>query len=132
MTSPVAPRRERLAHRLREVRESTGLSGRRFAEEKLGWPQSKVSRIETGVQIPSDEDVQAWVQAADAPPDVATALFDMLAAVQAEYLASRDLIRRGEYVTRQSVLADLEARAARFAEYQPALVPGLAQTAAYA
>lgn len=132
MTSPVAPRRERLAHRLREVRETTGLSGRRFAEEKLGWPQSKVSRIETGVQMPTDQDVQAWVQAANAPPDVAEILFDMLAAVQAEYLATRDLIRRGDYVTRQTVLAELETRAARFAEYQPALIPGLAQTAAYA
>lgn len=132
MMGTVAPRRERLAHRLREVRESTGLSGRRFAEEKLGWPQSKVSRIETGAQMPSDEDVQAWAQAAGAAPDVATALFDMLAAVKAEYLATRDLIRRGEYVTRQSVLAELESCATRFAEYQPSLIPGLAQTAAYA
>ncbi|MBV8994544.1 MAG: hypothetical protein JO287_12800 [Pseudonocardiales bacterium] len=56
----------------------------------------------------------------------------MLAAVQTEYVATRDRIRRGDYVTRQSVLAELETRAARFAEYQPALIPGLAQTAAYA
>jgi hypothetical protein len=72
------------------------------------------------------------VHAADASPNVAEVLLDMLAAVQAEYLATRDLIQRGEYVTRQSVLAELETRAARFAEYQPALIPGLAQTAAYA
>lgn len=132
MTSPVAPRRERLARQLRKVREATGLSGRRFAEERLGWPQSKVSRIETGIQMPTEEDLQAWVQAANASPNVAEVLLDMLAAVQAEYLATRDLIQRGEYVTRQSVLAELETRAARFAEYQPALIPGLAQTAAYA
>lgn len=132
MTNPVAPRREGLARQLRKVREVTGLSGRRFAEERLGWPQSKVSRIETGIQMPTEEDLQAWVQAADASSNVAEVLLDMLAAVQAEYLATRDLIQRGEYVTRQSVLAELETRAARFAEYQPALIPGLAQTAAYA
>lgn len=126
------PRRERLAHRLREIRAATSLSGKRFAANRLGWPQSKVSRIETGTQIPSEEDLRAWLDAAEVPPDVAADLWDLHSAVHAEYTATRDLIRRGEFVSRQTVLAELEARATRVAEYQPAFIPGLVQTAAYA
>lgn len=132
MTGPTNPRRERLGHRLRDLRVATGLSGTRFAESKLGWPQSKVSRIETGMQIPSEDDLRAWLQAAEAASDVATGLFDLLAAVHAEYTATRDLVRRGQLASRQAVLAELETHATRFAEYQPAFVPGLVQTTAYA
>lgn len=96
---------------------ATGLSGTRFAEGKLGWPQSKVSRIETGMQIPSEDDLRAWLQAAGAASEVAAGLFDLLAAVQAEYTATRDLIRHGRLASRQAVLAELETRATRFAEY---------------
>lgn len=132
MTGPGNPRRERLGQRLRGLRVATGLSGARFAASKLGWPQSKVSRIETGMQIPSEDDLRAWLRAAGAASEVAAGLFDLLAAVHAEYTATRDLVHRGQLASRQAVLAELETRAARFAEYQPAFIPGLVQTAAYA
>ena len=52
------PDRVRLATRLRELRAATGLSGNRFAQ-RIGWVQSRVSKLETGVQIPTEADIAA-------------------------------------------------------------------------
>lgn len=45
-------RRGGLANRLRVARIETGISGAAFARA-LGWQQSKVSRLETGVTVPA-------------------------------------------------------------------------------
>lgn len=45
------PERLKLAASLRAVREGTGQSGTRFAQ-RLGWQQSRVSRLETGKIFP--------------------------------------------------------------------------------
>jgi transcriptional regulator with XRE-family HTH domain len=50
------------------LRESTGLSGTAFSRQ-LGWVQSKVSKIETGAQTPSVEDIRRWAAAARADLD---------------------------------------------------------------
>lgn len=127
----VSPRRARLAARLRELRARRFPSGTAFARE-LGWVQPKVSRLETGVQLPSPEDLRLWVSHTDAEAE-ADALFDLLAAARVEYTAIADLLRaEGGLAGRQAQIAAMEAAATRIGEYQPALVPGLLQTAAYA
>ena len=50
--------RGRLAEALKALRVGAGLSGARLAE-MLGWQQSKVSKIETRKQLPSEDDIAA-------------------------------------------------------------------------
>ncbi|MEU3523708.1 helix-turn-helix transcriptional regulator [Streptomyces sp. NPDC038707] len=57
--------REELGRRLRELRiESPDgrLTGSQLAQ-RLGWPQSKVSKLENGRQTPTDDDLRAWADA---------------------------------------------------------------------
>ncbi|MFS4107380.1 helix-turn-helix domain-containing protein [Streptomyces sp. PD-S100-1] len=57
--------RAELGRRLRELRVESPdgrLTGTALAE-RLGWPQSKVSKLENGRQTPTDEDLRAWADA---------------------------------------------------------------------
>ncbi|GGZ63707.1 transcriptional regulator [Streptomyces inusitatus] len=61
--------REDLGRRLRELR-SKSPNGRltgTFLARRLGWPQSKVSKLENGRQTPTAEDLRAWVDATGYP-----------------------------------------------------------------
>ena len=51
----------------------------------LGWQQSKVSKIETRKQLPSEEDISAWVGAADGSPETASELLAVLRGARVEY-----------------------------------------------
>jgi transcriptional regulator with XRE-family HTH domain len=63
MTTPACQRgRGRLTEALKVLRVGAGLSGARLAEMP-GWQQSKVSKIETRKQLPSEDDIAAWVGA---------------------------------------------------------------------
>ena len=74
MTTPAYQReRRRLAEALKALRAGAGLSGARLSE-MLGWQQSKVSKIETRKQLPSEEDIAAWVGAAGGSPETASEL----------------------------------------------------------
>ncbi|MFE9412591.1 helix-turn-helix domain-containing protein [Streptomyces sp. NPDC006704] len=48
-----------LGARLRELRPERGCTGRELASE-LGWPQSKVSKLETGRQTATADGLQTW------------------------------------------------------------------------
>ncbi|MFG3010282.1 helix-turn-helix domain-containing protein [Streptomyces cinerochromogenes] len=61
--------RAELGRRLRELRvESPAgrLTGTELAQ-RLGWPQSKVSKLENGRQIPTVDDLRAWAEAVGQP-----------------------------------------------------------------
>jgi len=125
------PRRARLAARLREVRAAAFPSGNAFAAA-VGWVQSRVSKLETGAQLPTEEDIRAWVTTTGAGDAVADELLALLSEARVEYVNARDVQRRGGLAERQAQLGSLEAQATRLAEYQPTLIPGLVQTAEYA
>ena len=128
----LSPRRARLAARLRTVRAAASTSGNRFAAD-LGWQQSRVSKLETGRQLPTEADIRHWVAAAGSGTDVVAELLELLAAARIEYVTHRDDARRGGGLAAvQAEVAALEARVTRVAEWQPAMVPGLVQTAEYA
>lgn len=51
-------------------------AGNRFAAERISWPQSRVSRLETGSQLPTEDDVRTWVAAAGAPSEAVAELLE--------------------------------------------------------
>ncbi|MEV5933826.1 helix-turn-helix transcriptional regulator [Streptomyces sp. NPDC052079] len=57
--------REELGRRLRELRVEGPfgrLTGTQLAQ-RLGWQQSKISKLENGRQTPTDDDLRAWAEA---------------------------------------------------------------------
>lgn len=132
MAPKIGPKRKRLATRLRELRAVEHASGSALAK-KLGWIQSRVSKLETGVQLPTAEDLDAWTAATGAGGEARAELTELLAAARLEYRSWQDAWQRpGAIATGQDEIAAEESAATRIAEFQPALVPGLAQTPAYA
>ena len=126
------PQRVRLAARLRALRTAAFPSGNQFARH-IGWAQSKVSKLETGAQRPSEDDVREWVRATDHGADVEAEVLAMATAARFEYSTVRDDVRRGGGIAAAQVqIAGLESAATHIAEYQPIMLPGLVQTAAYA
>jgi len=98
---------------------------------RTGWVQPKVSRLETGAQLPSEDDVRTWVRHTGASDEQTEALIDMLAAARVEYTPTTDLLRRGVLALRQAHIGAMEAAATRIGEYQPAFLPGLVQIPTY-
>lgn len=128
--SPRTALRTQLAARLRELRVSARLSGEHLAGQ-LRWSQSKVSKIETGKTRPSADDVRAWGAATDASPEVIEALVELAQQVHVEAVSWRVSHRDG-LTQRQHEVKELEAASTMVRSFQPAVVPGLLQTAEYA
>lgn len=95
-----------------------------------GWRQPKVSRIENGLQLPTEAEVVAWAKAVRADP---SPLLALRVKASAEYAAFKDhIVEAGGPVTWQDELGALESSCTTLlAEYQPALMPGLLQTPAF-
>jgi len=122
--------RRRLAETLKSLRAGAGLSGARLSQV-LGWPQSKVSKIETLKQLPTESDITAWAEATGAAPRTAE-LLERLRDARIEYAGWKDAFRSSGAAGAQADLLAIERQSARIAEFQPAMIPGLLQTADYA
>lgn len=105
------------------------MSGQALADQ-LGWPQSKVSKIETGRQAPTEADLQAWT-GATAHPDAWPDLVASLRTLETMYAEWRRQLRAGMR-TRQQSIGDIEASASVIRSFQTMFVPGLLQTPDYA
>lgn len=123
-------RRQAFGEGLRALRIRAALSGRELAES-LSTSQSKVSKIETGRQTPTDEDVIAWCQAVDAPDAVVAELLAELTELRVEQLDWQRQLRSG-HADRQQQISYLESVAATIRIVEIIAVPGLLQTADYA
>jgi len=122
----------RLAGQLKTLREAAGLSGNRLAKQ-LGWAQSKVSRIENAKQLPTEEDVRLWAQGVEASSSTVEELLGILHSAVVEYTTHQRHYRAvGGAANQQMDVLALEARVTRIGEFQPAMIPGLLQTAEYA
>lgn len=132
MDSPTSSNRALglLGARLRAVREQAGMSGIQLARKLgTGWWQPKVSKIETGRQLPTDAEIAAWAEATGADLGPLLALRDKAAA---QYGAWRDRVSdAGSPTALQSEISALETACVFLAEYQPAMIPGRLQTPAY-
>jgi len=112
------------------LREEARLTGKDLAA-RLGWAQSKVSRLENGKQTATIEDVEAWAQAVHASAEHYDALVAELHGMRYEYAAWTHQLRSGT-ARRQRANLPLEADAALVRVFVPDMVPGLLQTAEYA
>jgi len=117
-------------NRLRRLREDAGLSGKLLAE-RLGWPASKVSRLENGRQTASVADVEAWTNVLGASESLRASLVDDLRSMRVEYASWRRQFRGG-FAPRQRAARLLEDGTTALSVMQTALVPGLLQTGDYA
>jgi transcriptional regulator with XRE-family HTH domain len=120
---------EALGARLREIRKDAGLSARALAVV-TGQHFTRVSKLEHGVQAPSDQDIRDWCRACGAEEQV----LDLMAtarAVQSAYLEFRRQARTGMKRVLGAHTMSLYERIDLFRIYEHNVVPGLFQTAAY-
>ncbi|MER8266552.1 helix-turn-helix transcriptional regulator [Streptomyces griseus] len=118
-----------LGARLRELRIEAGLEGKGVAEV-LGWHRSKVSRLETGKQTPSADDLTAWAQAVGRP-DLAVELKGRLVGLETQYRSWRRQLAGGHRARQELAIAETAATQL-IRGVEVSRIPGLFQTADYA
>jgi transcriptional regulator with XRE-family HTH domain len=130
--APITPQRALLARRLRELRAAVFPSGSALARH-LGWHQTRVSKLEQGNQRPTDDDLRQWAEAVGATTEQLDELYELASAARIEYATFPQRYRQhGGAVAEQETTTHEDAASTRIAEFQPAMIPGLLQTAAYA
>jgi transcriptional regulator with XRE-family HTH domain len=128
-SSSAKQEQEALGVRLRELRKDAGLTARALAAV-TGQHYTRVSKIEHGVQAPSDSDIRDWCRACGADAQ-ASDLLATLRAVESAYLEFRRQSRAGmKRVVGAHTLA-LYERTRLFRIYEHNVIPGLFQTAGY-
>ena len=131
--APVAYQRHRreLAAALRQARRATGLSQSAFAD-RLGWIQTRASKIENGRQFPTEDDIRQWAAAARADGETER-LLGLRAAAEAEYTSFRESYRSaGGAAGHQREIAAIEAQATRIGKFEPVMIPSQLMTAGFA
>jgi transcriptional regulator with XRE-family HTH domain len=127
--SGVEQARAALGIRLRELRKAAGLSGVEMAR-RATWVPAKVSKIETGKQAPSQDDLVAWCDITGSSlvlPDLLATLTN-LESMWAEWKR----ITAGGHARRQQRSVEIEAAARTIRNWEPSIIPGLIQTEDYA
>lgn len=124
-----ASSRLRLAGELRRLRDLSGVSGRELAR-RIAISQSKVSRIETGAVMPSLPEVAAWGTALAVSEETRERLVLLTNSAYSEVQPWREILQAHGHI--QDDVREQEESAQRTRTFQPAVVPGLLQTAEYA
>jgi len=111
------------------LRKGAGLTGRALADG-LGWHFTRVSKIEHGVQPPSDTDIRAWCRVCDSEDQVSD-LLATLRTVESAYLEFRRQARAGMKGVLGGHTVAFYERTKLFRIYEHNVIPGLFQTADY-
>lgn len=120
-----------LAERLRAMRKAAGLTGKELTQQ-TGFGQSKISKLETGRQTPTDDDLRRWADACGASSETTSALLEQRAAlVERQRTWHRRLAGNGQTGV-QRTFVELSHACRTFRNLELVTVPGLAQTPAYA
>ncbi|MER6303159.1 helix-turn-helix transcriptional regulator [Kitasatospora sp. NPDC001539] len=118
-----------LGRRLRELRAEGGLTGRQLAE-RLGWTQSKVSKLETGRQTASHVDLNAWADGVG-KPEAAVELSARLRAFESGHRSWRRQLAAGHKPVQDALTAE-HNRSSTMRAWEGAMIVGILQTADYA
>jgi len=121
--------REALGQWLSQLRREADLNGKELAT-RLGWPGSKVSRIELGKQTASKDDVLAWARAVG-KAEAAGELTARVTALETHYVSHRRMLAQG-HAGLQRAWAAQEQATTHLRVFEMALAPSLLQTADYA
>lgn len=127
MTTDFQQSRAGLGARLRELRGP--VSGREFAA-RLGWTQSKVSKLETGRQTATVVDVRAWAEAAG-QPEAAGELEARVQGLESRTRSWRRQLAAGHRPVQDTLTVEYE-RSTHLRAWEGAMVVGMLQTADYA
>jgi transcriptional regulator with XRE-family HTH domain len=121
-----------LGARLRELRFSCPggrLTGQQLAQ-RLGWPGSKVSKLENGRQTATPEDLRAWADATEQPgacPELAA----RLAGFESRIRSWRRALANGFKPLYEGLSAEID-RTSEIWVWEESVVAGLMQTPEYA
>ncbi|MEV8351725.1 helix-turn-helix transcriptional regulator [Streptomyces niveus] len=132
MSTDFQQARAALGMRLRELRMSRPdgrLTGAEMAR-RLGWPHSKVSKLETGKQTATPEDLYAWAVASD-QPDADPDLQARLRGLESRVRSWRRQLASGHRAVQEAISAE-HARTQTLRIWENCLVAGVFQTADYA
>ncbi|MCX5357529.1 helix-turn-helix transcriptional regulator [Streptomyces sp. NBC_00124] len=127
MTTDFQQAREALGRRLRELR--AGKTQRELAA-LLEWPQAKVSKLETGRQTATPEDLIAWAKATG-HPSTTEELIARLQGLETHTRSWRRQLRAGHRPVQDVLTVEYE-RTTDFRVWQGAMVVGILQTPDYA
>ncbi|MDQ1292140.1 MAG: Helix-turn-helix protein [Actinomycetota bacterium] len=123
-------RSDGLSTRLHQLRRGAHLTGVRLASS-ADWPQSKISKIELGKQMPTEDDVTAWATICRAAPETLVELLALQRETLTEHRLWRQRARVG-HVANQNIHNRLTANATRIRTLELTVVPGLLQIPEYA
>jgi transcriptional regulator with XRE-family HTH domain len=128
-SSSVALARRELGAQLRQLRKAAGLTGQALAEA-TGQHFTRISRVENGVQLPTERNIRDWCAACGAEDHVP----DLLASARAVESAYMEWARQSRAGMKR--LGDLHSpatyrRTATFRIHEPSVMPGIFQTETY-
>ncbi|MEU6680338.1 helix-turn-helix transcriptional regulator [Streptomyces sp. NPDC046925] len=132
MSTDYQQARESLGARLRELRlmrPGGKLTGPQLAG-LLGWPHSKIYKLEGGKQTASREDLRAWT-AAIGQPDAFDELAARLAGFETQIRSWRRQLSSGHRPVQERCNAEID-RTTIIHAWEESVVPGMIQNADYA
>lgn len=121
--------RDDLSATLRSLRKDAGLSGQKAAQQS-GLSQSKISRFENGVLMPTADEVDALCRLYRARADTRRSLIRVARDIREESTSARVVLQRGAWRLQQRI-GRIEAASARIRSFNPSFMIGLLQTRPY-
>lgn len=132
MSTDYQQAREALGVRLRELR-LTGAGGRLTGTqlaERLGWPHSKIYKLEGGRQTATAEDLRAWADAVG-QPDAYDELHARLKGFESHIRSWRRQLAAGHRPVQDIWNLEVDRSRTIYA-WEESVIPGMLQTADYA
>ncbi|WP_419994774.1 helix-turn-helix domain-containing protein [Streptomyces boninensis] len=132
MSTDFQQARSALGDRLRELR-LTAAGGRLTGTDlaaRLGWQQSKISKLENGKQTATDDDLRSWAEVTGHPEAVGE-LVARLRAFESHMRSWRRQLAAGHRPVQDAISAE-HARTQTLRIWECGIMPGMLQTADYA